>query len=221
MVVMLGAFFIITSCGKYLDIQSNDALIVPKDLASLQKLLDNSAKMNVKIAAYGEASADDYFVQQTTYDAFADFNKKIYIWQNDQAMFGNDWANGYEPVYVSNLVLDQLKKIEINSEEIESRDQVLGSALFYRANQYLSLLWTFAKAYNPATASTDLGIVLRNSSDFNEKSTRSSVKTCYYQVIQDLKTAAELLPDHAAHVMRPSKAAAYGVLSRAYLSMAK
>lgn len=221
MVVMLGAFFLITSCGKYLDIQSNDALIVPKDLASLQKLLDNSAKMNMKITAYGEASADDYFVQQTTYDAFTDFNKKIYTWKNDQAMFGNDWANGYEPVYVSNLVLDQLKDIDPTPEEISSRDQVLGSALFYRANQYLSLLWTFAKAYKPTTASTDLGIVLRNSSDFNEKSSRSSVKICYDKVIQDLRTAAALLPDHAAHVMRPSKAAAYGVLARTYLSMAK
>lgn len=220
-VILLVALFSITSCDKYLEIQSNDALIVPKDLASLQKLMDNSSKMNVKLAAYGEASADDYFIKQTAYDALADFNKKIYTWQNDQAVFDNDWARGYEPVYISNLVLDQLTKIETKPEEQGARDQVLGSALFYRANQYLSLLWTFSKAYNAATASTDLGIVLRNSSDFNEKSTRSSVKICYDKVIQDLRTAMVLLPDHAAHVMRPSKAAAYGVLARTYLSMAK
>lgn len=210
-----------TACDKYLDIQSNDSQIVPKDLVSLQKLMDNSSKMNVKIAAYGEASADDYFIKQTTYDALADFNKKVYTWKNDQAVFGNDWANCYEPVYISNLVLDQLKKIETKPEEEGTRDQVLGSALFYRANQYLSLLWTFAKAYSPATASTDLGIVLRNSSDFNEKSIRSSVKVCYNQVIGDLRKAVTLLPDHAVHVMRPSKATAYGVLARTYLSMAK
>lgn len=218
---LLVALFSITSCDKYLEIQSNDALIVPKDLASLQKLLDNSSKMNVKMTAYGEASADDYFIKQTAYDALVDFNKKIYTWQNDQSVFENDWARGYEPVYISNLVLDQLKKIETKPEEEGSRDQVLGSALFYRANQYLSLLWTFAKAYNPATASTDLGIVLRNSSDFNEKSMRSSVQVCYDKVIQDLRTAMMLLPDNAVHVMRPSKAAAYGVLARTYLSMAK
>lgn len=221
MMLMVGLLSTLMSCDKYLDIQSNDALIIPKDLISLQKLLDKSDRMNEKITAYGEASADDYFIEQSTYDVLVDQDKRTYIWQNDQAVFGNDWANGYEPVYISNVVLDQLKKIEPAPQEEDSWNQVLGSALFYRANQYLSLLWTFAKAYNSATASTDLGIVLRNSSDFNEKSQRSTVKVCYDKIIQDLRKAVELLPDHATHVMRPSKAGAYGVLARTYLSMAK
>lgn len=218
---MLTAVFTLKSCNKYLDVQSNDASIVPKDLTSLQKLLDNSSKMNMGIAAYGEVSADDYFIQQSTFNTLNEEDRKGYIWENDLDEFDNDWARGYAPVYISNLVLDQLKAISPVPEEVVSRDQVLGSALFYRANQYLSLLWTYAIAYNPATASTDLGIVLRNSSDFNEKSTRSSVKVCYDQVIQDLRRSVELLPDRATHVMRPSKVAAYGVLARTYLSMAK
>ncbi|MEN5435281.1 RagB/SusD family nutrient uptake outer membrane protein [Sphingobacterium faecium] len=220
-VSLLGMLLIISACGQYLDIQSNDGLIVPRDLVSLQKLLDNSSKMNLGIGSYGEISADDYFIQQTTYDNLNEEDKRNYTWENDLDEYDNDWARGYAPVYISNLVLDQLKDIAPTSEEIGSRDQVLGSALFYRANQYLSLLWTYAKAYNPATASTDLGIVLRQSSDFNEKSTRSSIKVCYDQVIQDLKVAMELLPDHATHVMRPSKAAAYGVLARTYLSIGR
>lgn len=219
-VILFMVVFTIISCDKYLAIQSNDAQIVPKDLESLQKLLDNSGKMNMGIAAYGEVSADDYFIQQSTYDILTDWNKKSYIWQNDQAVFDNDWARGYAPVYICNLVLDQLKNIEPKLEEQVSRDQVLGSALFYRANQYLSLLWTYAKVYSP-TAGTDPGIVLRNTSNFNEKSQRSSVKEGYDKVIHDLRSAADLLPDQATHVLRPSKAAAYGVLARTYLSMAK
>lgn len=210
-----------TACEKYLDIQSNDEQIIPKDLESLQKLLDNSMKMNSGVGSYGEVSADDYFIEQTLYDTKAEKNKRSYIWENDLDVFDNDWSKGYTPVYISNLVLDQLQDIDPVPEELASRNQVLGSALFYRANQYLSLLWNYAKVYNPATASADLGIVLRNTSDFNEKSVRSSVKTCYDRVIQDLRTAMELLPDLATHVMRPSKIAAYGVLSRMYLSMAQ
>ena len=210
-----------TACDKYLNIQSNDELVIPKDLESLQMLLDNSSMMNVGIGSYGEISADNYFIQENIYATFTDWNKKSYIWQNDQALYPNDWSNGYIPVYTCNLVLDQLKKIEETPDSANKRKQVLGGALFYRANQYLSLLWTFAKAYHTETAATDLGIVLRNTSDFNEKSVRSSVKTCYDRVIQDLHTAIDLLPDQATHTMRASKVAAYGVLSRAYLSMAK
>ncbi|AIM37244.1 hypothetical protein KO02_11495 [Sphingobacterium sp. ML3W] len=220
-VFLFWMLLMLTACGKYLDIQSNDAIIVPKDLVSLQKLLDNSEKMNRGIASYGEASADDFFIKQTTYDNLNEEDKRNYTWDNDMDEYDNDWARGYAPVYISNLVLDQLQDIEPAPEEVGIRDQVMGSALFYRANQYLSLLWTYAKAYSVATASSDLGIVLRNSSDFNEKSTRSSVKVCYDQVIQDLRTAMVLLPDHATHVMRPSKTAAYGVLARTYLSMGR
>lgn len=210
-----------TACEKYLDIQSNDEQVIPKDLESLQQLLDNSAKMNRGVGSYGEVSADDYFIDQTLYDAKTEENKRSYIWENDLDVFENDWSKGYTPVYISNLVIDQLQHINPASDDLANRDQVLGSALFYRANQYLSLLWNYAKAYHPETANTDMGIVLRNSSDFNEKSVRSSVQVCYDRVIQDLRTAMELLPDQATHVMRPSKIAAYGVLSRTYLSMAK
>jgi len=220
-VIFFTVLLIITSCTKYLDIQSNDEQIIPKDLESLQKLMDNSVKMNTGVAAYGEVSADDYYIGKTTYDMLLDWEKKTYIWQNDQSVFDNDWSKGYTPVYVTNLVLEQVQKLNPAANELASRNQVLGSALFYRSNQYLSLLWTFAKAYDPSTASTDLGIVLRSSSDFNEKSVRSSVKVCYDRVIQDLRTAIDLLPDQATHVMRPSKLATYGLLARTYLSMAK
>jgi tetratricopeptide (TPR) repeat protein len=48
---------------------------------------------------------------------------------------------------------------------------------------------------------------------------RSTVKETYDQIISDLKTAAELLPDKVLFPTRPNKAAAYGALARTYLSM--
>ena len=211
----------VTACEKYLNVQSNDGLVIPKDLESLQKLLDYSSMMNVGIGSCGEVSADDYFIQESVYATLADWNKKSYIWQNDHLLYPNDWSRGYIPVYTCNLVLQQVEKIKETPDQAQARNQVLGSALFYRANQYLSLLWNYAKAYNSSTAASDLGIVLRNTADFNEKSSRSSVQVCYDQIIHDLRYAVELLPDQATHTLRASKAAAYGVLSRTYLSMAK
>jgi len=56
-------------------------------------------------------------------------------------------------------------------------------------------------------------------SDFNILSTRASVQDCYDRVIEDAKQGAAFLENSPVHVMRPSKAAAYGLLARAYLSM--
>jgi hypothetical protein len=66
-----------------------------------------------------------------------------------------------------------------------------------------------------------LGIVLRSTSDFNVKSERATVLKTYRVIVDDLLAAADILPDKAIHVMRPSKIAAYAGLARAYHSMAK
>uniref|UniRef100_UPI000CEA6FA7 RagB/SusD family nutrient uptake outer membrane protein n=1 Tax=Sphingobacterium sp. HMA12 TaxID=2050894 RepID=UPI000CEA6FA7 len=96
-----------------------------------------------------------------------------------------------------------------------------GAALFFRAYQYLQGMWIFAKSWDPQTSDTDLGIVLRQTSDQSVPSKRSTVSACYRQIIGDLVTAAGILPDLAESPMRPSKIACYGALSRAYLSIGK
>jgi len=85
----------------------------------------------------------------------------------------------------------------------------------------LNLSWIFSKAFDDGTANNDLGIALRLGSDFNVPSVRATVRQSYDRVILDTKTAIPLLPDYPQHVLRPSKAAAYGLLARAYLSMRK
>jgi len=210
-----------SSCSKYLDIQSNDGLVIPKTLEDLQKLLDNTLTMNRGIGSMGEISADDYFLEQSVLDMQTDMDRLNYTWRNNLYNFSNDWSAGYAPVYISNLVLERLGKIERTAANAADYDGIKGAALLAKSNQYLSLLWNYAKAYQSKTAASDLGIVLRNSSDMNDKSKRSSVLACYNTLLNDLRAASDLLQQKSAHVMRPSKATAYGLLARAYLSMAK
>lgn len=209
------------SCEKYLNVQSNDRLVVPGDLESFQKLLDNSAIMNFKICGFGEVSSDDYYIIDQTFNTFNFVQQNAYIWNNYDYNYPNDWGNAYEPVYVSNLILERIQKVERNGQNRDQWDEVYGAALFFRANQYLSLLWTFAKAYDPSSAKDDLGIILRQSADLNEKSVRSSVEEGYNKVISDIRIAAEKLPETSTHVMRPNRLTAHGLLARAYLSIAK
>src|SRR5690606_9873922 len=93
--------------------------------------------------------------------------------------------------------------------------------LFFRAFYFSQAAWLYSKVYEESTADSEPGIVLRKSSDFNEKSVRSTIRQTYDQILNDAKNASILLPDYPQHVMRPSKGAAYGLLARVYLSMGK
>lgn len=213
------AILIFGACDKYLDVQSNNKLVVPKELDDLQKLLDNVRIMNNNFCSRGEKACDDYFVPEINYKALNDVEKLDYIWEDSQYNFSNDWSSMYNVVYIANLVLERIDKIDRNEQNAAKWDGVKGAALFFRANSYLSLLWTYAKAYQQNTAETDLGIVLRETSDFNVKSVRASVDDSYKKVVADLETSISLLPLEPDHVVQPSKLAVYGVLARAHLSM--
>lgn len=137
-------------------------------------------------------------------------------------MYGNvvnDWDNCYVTVYYANTVLDRLTYIPRNLSNAQQWDNIKGQALVYRARAFQTIAFTWALAYDPATASTDLGIPLRLDPDFNEVSVRSSVKQTYDQILSDLKQAALLLNGNQPNLLRPTKAAAYGLLARTYLSM--
>lgn len=208
------------SCKKYLDEKSNDNLIVPSTIRDFQALLDDEASMNMqRTPSFAESSADDYYLPEEIYNQLKLEDRNAYIWSNYNYNFPNDWSVTYAPVFNSNYVLDQLTKIQRTSGNELQWDQVKGSALFFRAYYFMNLLWTFSKAYDEQTSGTDLGIALRLGSDFNVPSSRATVKECYNKVLTDAKEAVSLLPNTPQHVMRPSKAAAYGLLARTYLSM--
>lgn len=210
------------SCKKYLDKKSNTSLVVPTTLNDAQGLLDDALYNNERITpSFGEASADDYFLPQTTYDAASTSTQNIYKFAvtDYSNPNGTDWLFNYRPVYSYNTCLNLLQNIPLTSQNEAAWKNVKGSALFYRAYNFLNLCWNHAKSYDAATASTDLGIVLRRSTNINELSVRSTVEECYSMIIRDVKEAAPDLPDIPLHVYRPSKAAAYGLLARTYLSM--
>lgn len=204
------------SCDGYLDVKSNFGQETPNTIESLRKLLDSSNEMNLNLPSYGEVSADDYFLQQATYDGLSAEAKRMYHWDNMVYYYNNDWAKGYIPVYQANLVLDLLGKVGGSAQE---KELLRGRALFYRAFQFLALVGIYGKSYDPATASADLGIALRLTPDQTERSVRASVHDTYTRIVGDLREATGLLPSVADHPMRPSAAAAEALLARAYLSI--
>lgn len=65
-----------------------------------------------------------------------------------------------------------------------------GEAYLFRAYSYMELVRHFAKAYNPSTASTDLGVPLVLEYNQSEKPARATVAKVYEQIKNDLDSAA-------------------------------
>lgn len=209
----------ILSCKKYLDAKQNYSQSTASSLTDLQAILDDAEYMNKRSPAIAEAPADDYFLPESTYNSLDDNSKKIYTWNLVDYTFDNDWASLYTQVYNANLCLDNLQKIKRTDANSREWDNIKGSALFFRAYSFLTLSWTFSKAYDKNSAEEDYGIALRMSSDFNVPSTRATVGDSYRQILKDLKEALPYLPNLQQIPLRPSKAAVYGALARTYLSM--
>ncbi|MBO9682943.1 MAG: RagB/SusD family nutrient uptake outer membrane protein, partial [Flavisolibacter sp.] len=191
----------IMSCKKaWLDVRPNKAIVVPSEVKDYQSLLDNAALFNKNGSGLGEVSADNYYLLFPVWQSLGNAQERnAYIWAKDiyQGETGLDWRDAYTRILTENVVLDGIEKIKPNQIEASAWNNVKGSALFYRAYDFFNLAQEFCKPYLASTASTDLGIPLRKSSDIFINVSRSTVQETYDQIINDLMLARQLLPDVA------------------------
>lgn len=213
---------LLSGCRKYLDIKSDKQLTVPSTLADMQSLLDYYYMVNNFEPGAGVTSADEYYLTDDNYNSlYLETDRNQYLWNPSyqfQSGF-NDWSYAYDNVYRADVVLDNLPKIERTAINGTDWDNVKGQALFLRGKSFLKIAFIWALAYDSTSANTDLGIPLRLNSDFNEVSSRSIIQETYERIITDLKESSRLLPDLPLQSLRSSKAAAYALLARTYLSM--
>ncbi len=216
---LLGMSLFLGSCKKFLDKKSNTYLTTIDRLEDLQALLDKKDLMNERTPNYGEISSDDYF----SLEPVGQIGFLGYTWQYFDNTFqgghSNDWVNCYKPINVANICLEEIEKFPRTSLNEAAWDNIKGSALFIRSFYFLHLSWVFSKAYDTVTLNDDLGIAIRLGTDNHVPTVRATVAACYNQIINDTKEAVFYLPAVSVHPLRPSKAAAYGLLARAYLSM--
>src|SRR5690606_5522524 len=217
--------FLTSSCEDFLDVKSNKSLAVASDkLANLQLLLDNVSDINSGYPSIGILASDDVYMLSENWEALSQFqptSSNAYIWNPDvfNDADANGWTIPYHIVFQANVVLEGTEKLTPSAHESASWRNIRGSALFYRAYAFATLLEQFSKPYNTNDAPKNPGIVLRLNPDIDEKSTRATQQESYEQVFRDLKTAASLLPRTPKYKARPSQPAAYGLLSRIYLSI--
>lgn len=217
--------FVITSCSEsFLDVKPDQQMVVPSQMKDLRALLDNTVKMNTAMPYFGEVAADDQYITLNSYTTLSPEEAKLaYIWQSSPYYNNNSnttWNYRYEQIFYCNLVLEAVEKNQpINKLEEKERDEIKGSALFFRAWAHWQLAQVFCKPYNINSSNNDIGLPLKLSSDINDKITRSDVLTTWRQILEDLHNCINLLPEKSESKTRPTLAAAYAFLSRVYLAM--
>jgi hypothetical protein len=214
---------LLSSCKKYLDASPSASLTVPTTVSDFQSILDFSPNMNSICASAGETASDNYYLNDSLYNAlFQSQDRLAYLWQPGQftGISPNDWQNEYTVVYNANLVLEGLVNVARTTQNAPDYDLCKGMALAFRGKSFYEVAQIFAKGYDSASADKDLGIPLRLTADFNVASVRSTLKDTYSQIISDLTTAISLLPSvPPSFPYRPYKGSAFGLLARVYLAM--
>lgn len=220
-ILLASLLIILSGCQwqeEWLDVKRNINDVMPSTIEDCQAILDNDLTMNGFYPMLAMTCTDNLYIPREVINSIAEFERNSYVFASD--IFGmpnhSDYFAPYQKIGYANIALDRLEKTDPSHPEYGN---IKGQALFFRAFSHYYLAEIYGNVYNKSTAATDPGIQLRLTADPNITTPRSSVSETYGQIISDLNEAAALLPEKPAYITRPSKAAAYSLLAKTYLSM--
>jgi len=221
--IIIALTFLFHSCSKtesWLDEKSNLSDVKPTTLVDFQAILDNATIMNFAYPGAGLTGGDNYYLIDQNYTASAQYLRNSYIWAKDifAGTASSDWTSAYKIIQCANIVLDGLKSIDRESENVVEFDRVKGSALFFRSFAYYTLSQVFCAPYSSASIN-EPGLVLRETSDVGMKSSRATIGESYLRMVEDMKDAIEMLPATSNYQTRPARPAANALMAKIQLSM--
>src|SRR3546814_183838 len=220
----VSALLLIACENEFLEKKPDKKIVVPSTLVDVQALLDNTDMMNINMPSLQEIASDDYYVTTEQFNSVTTARfRNAYIWaaeiyEGDPEII--DWHWRYRQIFYANLCIETLDAMDAAKKESQEWAHLKGAAYFYRAWGHFCLSQLFCLPYRAPSATQDLGLSLKTSSDINIVKKRSSVADTYKLIVNDLENSVSLLPAEVQFKTRPSKTAAYAMLSRVYLSMA-
>jgi len=220
--------FSFVGCDDNLDIEPEQSLSPSAALASsanVKKILNNAYGVARDNGSYGggialasELIADAGYPNGSlywngTYTGPAEYWEKAML--PDNGFVTSIWLNAYEINNLANIVLANLDVFTDSDEKGVTE----GEAKFLRGLAYFDLGRLFAKHYVPGQANSQLAVpvVLTAILDPNdiEYPSRNTLDEVYDQVISDLTSAYNLLPN--SNGIYATKESAAALLARVYL----
>ena len=135
----------------------------------------------------------------------------VYAVEGNSNQFGNFWrwdvrptdldlegvyADLYTVISRCNFFLERIDEVmrnEISDDNLEDLEEYTGEVYAIRALCYSELLKNYCKAYDPATAQSELGVVIRTKYSTPEPIRRASLYDSYKFVLDDLAEAEKRL----------------------------
>ncbi|MCJ8208852.1 RagB/SusD family nutrient uptake outer membrane protein [Mucilaginibacter sp. RS28] len=208
-----------TSCRKYVEI-TQPGIRTPKYTSDYRYLLDNASTFEGSYSLPILSGDDTEYTDANQQNVISNTWANAYTWADyyvPESAGDVDWEKMYKIIYNCNSVIDGVLKSQGGSDA--QKQQLYAEALVHRANCYLTLVNLYAKQYTASTAGTDLGVPLLLTPDLFASLQRATVSTVYSQIVNDLKRSVAALPGTPAYNIRPSKAASYALLAKAYLNL--
>ncbi len=161
-------------------------------------------------------------------DGFSNTYGNFWQWKirSTDAELSSVYGALYAVIGNCNFFLDRIDAIiEKQTDETRINDlrDYKGQVYAIRALCYLELAKCFCKAYDPDTAKSELGVMLRTKYFEEEPAVRASLYDTYQLILDDLKLAEELIYDdddyNGPNAAYMTQVAAYAIHARAALYM--
>lgn len=219
LLTIIGPFY---SCKKFLDIVPSTTSVNPVTVRDFQEILNNDSLSRGQFFPL-DLMTDDVNMTDVAYNVGDNFYRRFFTWDTEiwnPAQLDFMYNGSYSRILQMNVILSRVENVVIDAQNtIEGRNSVISQALINRASYYLQLVNIYGPAYDPATATTDLGVPLVLTPDSYALPPRATVEAIYEQILADLRRAVSNpnLPAKGVDIIHPGKAAGYALLARAYL----
>ena len=236
--IVFAGIILLTACSRegFLDIKPK-GVTIPSTIEDYRLLLDQVNPPNEDFGQLSRGFAEthsisvyltdnqnltdlvinEFFITNLLLRAYL-FDDNFYNINEDD----EDWNNYYNDIYIANIILDGITTVTNGTErEIAI---LRAEAQMHKAFAYFNLVNLYGLHYNPSSASTDLGVPVRQGIVLeNVDLTRASVQETYDLILDLINSSMPDLLDiqPSDKTFRPSKAGAYGLLSKVKLYQGK
>ena len=220
---MLSFAFALTSCNEWLDVMPDNRAEVDTE-EKVEKLLVSAYPENpyIVLAELSSDNVDDYGDTPYQERIYAQIYQWADVTETDNEDPKSVWGAHYGAITNANQAIVAIKEMGADTPRLKA---ALGEALLARAYNHFMLAGLFCKAYNPATATTDLGIPYMDGpeTELNPKYERGTVAEVYAAIEKDLQEGLPLVSDAFYSVPKYhfNEKAAYTFASRFYLNYGK
>ena len=206
---------LLASCDSFLDVKPNKAIDTPESLGSVEALLDNASTLNYN-STLSVVLGDEFFADEMAISSMELLEQNFYLWtprplQPDELVF--DWRDRYKQIQIANVCLEALESLPDGLK----KNELIGTALFFRAHAYFSLSTLFLEGPNLENTGLELQIPIRRSTSMVLKPELANRQVIRDLIREDLDQAVGLLPANPSYLSRPSRQAAYALMARVFL----